>query len=111
MSQLDWHPGQILCKEISTSDTTQAWVHCILVDFGAVWIFSDEFEYGPADDYAEALRSLLYPPVGLDPELVWNSFEARETWDLSATSVLVGAIRRPVLPADPFEFVWKRSIA
>ena len=109
-SQLDWHPGQILCNiPASTSSYPQPQTHAVLIDFSATTQTLDPDVSLSKDDYGNC-ASVIAELSGMDTKWVceyWDRDEMkRECWDAN----VMGAIFRGYVwsprEVDPFKFVY-----
>ncbi|KAF8348694.1 hypothetical protein F5887DRAFT_951448 [Amanita rubescens] len=111
VSQLDWHPGQILCNipPSMSSDSSQA--HAVLIDFSATTQTLDpDVDLSNLDDYGSC-ASAIARLTGMDTKWVceyWDRDEMkRECWDANS----MGAVFRSgytwsTSGVDPYKFVY-----
>jgi len=97
VSQLDWHPGQILYKPNSP-------IHAVFIDFSASTQTLDLDTDPGSDDYANCVTAIAQGSLaGLDREWVFDFWKRsdmlRDDWDAASSAFF----------AD-FSCIWKSEI-
>ncbi|TFK71472.1 hypothetical protein BDN72DRAFT_958036 [Pluteus cervinus] len=110
--QRDWHPGQVLCRTLTSSAessiNSRDVVHGVFIDFGSAGIHAEEHAWSLSDDFGDCLYTLKRPEVGLDNEVLWESFAStgREPWDLWSSQFKVGDTIRWIESHELFEKIF-----
>ena len=100
LSQHDWHSGQILCN-VRTLPTGESQAHCILIDFASVTVGLEEQDAHREDDFSGCLAALCEEIVGLDADLVWDTYGKREPWDTFFAKIDIKEEARWIERQDP----------
>jgi len=109
ISQLDWHPGQILCNiPPSTSSSSQPQAHAVLIDFSATTQTPDPDVDLSKDDYGTCASAIAR--VGIDTKWVCNYWDRdemkRECWDAKSMGAFFHGYIWSTRGVDPYKFVY-----